>query len=310
MKFSFRLASILVISLIFPFFFFSTFNGSSARIFQEIWSIGHFVFFGLVTYVLSTSEIFKLQSKRRRLIVVFIVLTACAAGVEGVQAFLPGRTPDMMDLYYGLAGGSVVLLGCQVYKVNLTKRIIPYSAVAGLFFVFLAPFWIVVYDTYCAYRSFPLLSGGELHWEMSRWSGLGEIKRVQNPVYSGRSAIQVRLLPGKYPGISLQHFPPDWDAAKFFQFSVFNPGDDFFIHYRLHDSKHEEGEQSYDDRFNGKQKLKRGWNIIKIPRGQIERAPATRLMELGAMQNFTIFLVDNVDEKLFYVDDVRLILDE
>ncbi len=308
MKLSLHLLIALLLVMVFPLFFLGIFQSNNDRIWQEIWNMGHVLFFGGLTYSLISVEFSKSQKRRFHLIHVSAIVLVLAAFIEVIQVSLPNRTADLHDLLNGIAGGGIVLSIYSSYQGCLIKRVFFLSSATCLAGFSLYPLCTIVYDEISVYRSFPLLSGLESRYEIKRWMTQEKIKRVKTPVKSGRYSLRVSLAPGKYPGVSLQHFPPNWKNATSLQFSVFNPKNPFVLHYRLHDSDHEEGGQRYDDRFNDKQEMFQGWNTVTVPLAKVESAPATRLMDLESMRNLTIFLINSDQEKLFFIDDVRLIM--
>ena len=65
---------------------------------------------------------------------------------------------------------------------------------------------------------------------------------------------------------------------------------------------------SYHDRYNGKQQMEPGWNTVAIPAQDIMKAPTGRQMHLGEIKDFRVFLVNNNENKVLYLDDVKLVL--
>lgn len=300
-----QIALLILLILIFPLFFSGMFFDGGGRVYREVWNSGHLFFFGGLTYILLTMNYAKVQWRGFRFFGVFAIVVTVAVMVEGVQVLLPDRTPDLGDLFKGIAGSTIVLLYFSP-EVSLRKRLVFYGSAAVFLCYAMFSLVTVVYDEISMYRSFPLLSGLESPYEIKRWSTQKEVRRVTTPVKTGRYALEVRLAPGRYPGVSLKHFPRNWKGAKSLQFSVFNPDDPFVLHYRLHDRTHEEHIQRYDDRFNDRQEIEQGWNMVEIPMTEVKRAPVTREMDLENMRNLTIFLVGTDKEQLFYIDDVLL----
>lgn len=302
--------TVLVLLLLFPFFFWGGVNSGGGRIEKAVWDMGHFWFFASMAYLLETILLQKIKDSTPRFIFIMIAVACCAAGVEIVQLFLPGRYASLSDFSMGIAGGFTVLSLLGSSRACSYRRFALLGIAAGAFVLSVSPFLLAVYDEYSARRTFPLLSDFESFQEISRWGDCHEIKRVSEPVKTGHYAMRVALQPGKYPGVTLRYFPENWSRAKELQFSVYNPGPGVVLHYRINDALHEFGEERYDDRFHGTQLLDYGWNSINIDMRTVEDAPSKRPMNLNRIRKFRIFLVDNDRERYLYIDDVRLIVEE
>lgn len=298
----------LFLLLLFPFFFYGgppSFNG---RLFQEAWNLGHLLFFGFMAFILHVQLTQIEKSSVRRSLIIMLVVIGCAGAVEFIQFFLPGRYATMGDFLLGLAGGGGTL--CLVYGLmnRNTLRIVFLLIGTSILSASLTPFALVVYDEFNAQRVFPALSDFESSLDVSRWSDECKVKRVKNPVRNGEYSLHIKIPPGRYPGISLLHFPQNWNQAKSLQFSVYNPGEPLMLNFRVHDATHEQGQMSYHDRFNGKQQMEPGWNTVTIPAQDIMNAPTGRQMNLEEIKDFRVFLVNNNENKVLYFDDVKLVL--
>ncbi|HKJ64857.1 MAG TPA: hypothetical protein VJ969_05620, partial [Desulfopila sp.] len=212
------------------------------------------------------------------------------------------------DFLLGFGGGAVVavfyFLPEKWYSLSRYVRTIGVIAIAGM----LTPFALTAVDEYRSRCDFPLLAGFETSLELSRWSSVNTIERVQDPVFvlSGNSSARLNLAPAKYSGASLRYFPKNWQNALRLVFSVYNPGEPVMLHYRVHDALHRGDRQSYGNRFNGTRLLVKGWNTIVVPVEDIKNGPVKRSINLAAIAGFTLFLVDNREKRILYIDEVRL----
>lgn len=117
--------------------------------------------------------------------------------------------------------------------------------------------------------------------------------------YSGK----IELGTERYCG----HFLRDWGNCSGLSFSVFNPGEIVQLHYRIHDNLHSGGFQDFSNRFNGNATLNHGWNKITIPMINILNGPQERKMNMDKIQGFGIFVVQQKNKRILYVDNVRLL---
>jgi VanZ family protein len=300
----------LVLLLIAPLFFWGGPGYHSPRMLKELWDLGHVVFFGLLAWVIGCLLEKRGERGIRRCGIPLFIVTVVALAVEGVQRFLPGRTASFADFLLGFGGGAVVVIFFFLpEKWNSWSR---YLRTAGVIAVggMLVPFAMTAVDEYCSRRDFPLLAGFETSLELSRWSNEDKMERVREPVLAGNFSAFLHLAPGKYSGVSLQYFPGNWKSAKRLAFSIYNPGEPVMLHYRVHDVAHRRGDrQLYGDRFNGMRRIVRGWNTIVVPVEDIKNGPVKRNINLAAIEGFGVFLVDNREKRVLYIDEVKLDLD-
>ena len=96
------------------------------------------------------------------------------------------------------------------------------------------------------------------------------------------------------------------NAARWLRFSVFNDGEAFDINLRIHDQPYVRSEMVYSDRYNQRLTLEAGWNHFAVPLEEIERGPATRLMDMSQVWAVWFFVHDLGREASLYLDDIRL----
>ncbi len=303
-----RLIVIAGTLLIFPLFFISGPAYQSARSLHEFWNLGHVVFFALfailVYYYLLPQFLPSISRICLSLVLVFLV----GMGIEIAQLGASGRTVGWDDFFRDLAGAGLVFFW-QVGISGNNRCAIIFSRIAACIIaaVCLVPLSCALLDEYQARREFPLLSGFEHRFELGRWADANRLRRVGYPVRAGKYSAEIRLTTDRYSGVSLFHFPQDWRGKNALAFSVFNPGEPVELLFRVHDRLHTGDKQEYHDRFNGSRILARGWNDIVIPMTAIHDAPASRKMDLAHIRGFGLFVMDQPEPRLLYLDDVRLV---
>jgi hypothetical protein len=110
-----------------------------------------------------------------------------------------------------------------------------------------------------------------------------------------------------FSGVSLVYFPRNWTGYRFLHIDVLNPSsEEIQITCRIHDGRHEEGEQRYEDRFNKRFLLRQGWNDLRIDLGEVARAPVGRTMDLGEIRAVGLFSSRLPAPRYILVDYVRL----
>ena len=161
-------------------------------------------------------------------------------------------------------------------------------------------------DEYRACSDFPLLGDFENESELSRWEGDGRLIRDTEVSRQGNYSAKISLTTDLYSGISLRHFPGDWSGRAGLTFSVFNPGREITLHYRVHDILHRGNVQQHTNRFNGNTVLHPGWNDIVIPMVDILNGLQGRTMDVTKIRGFGLFVMQQTDRRVLYLDNVRL----
>ena len=153
-----------------------------------------------------------------------------------------------------------------------------------------------------------MLSGFETPWEIDRWQGSAEYAIDKDVHIEGHHSLRVLLGTGRYSGIGLKYFPENWEGARSFRFSVYNPTNEVLaLTCRINDRRHEQDRHRYEDRFNRLYELHKGWTTIDIDTQDIRNAPKGRQMDMQHIQGVGIFTMDLPQARVMYIDAVRLV---
>lgn len=299
---------VVILLLVFPFFFIGGGDYYDPRSLKEVWNLGHFFFFAMLVLVVDSYWSSANRTLLFRIFATFSTLVIVGLGIELIQLNIAARYFSWIDVVRDISGGAIALLwrtGCRLPRVQAILSVLVAIVIVVLNFFSLGSF---LADEYRSYRDMPLLAGFESQVELSRWEGerVG-LTMVSLPRVQGKYSGMITLTTDEYSGLSLQHFPGDWSGWKGLAFTVFNPGLQITLHYRVHDSFHRQSNQDYADRFNGKTILHHGWNEIVIPMADIVDGPRTRKMELNRIAGFGLFVMNQVERRVLYLDDVRLL---
>jgi len=171
------------------------------------------------------------------------------------------------------------------------------------------PAIIAFTDEYIARRQFPELSSFETPFEIQRWSGDADFIIDERIKQTGKASLRVFLNTDKYSGVGLRYFPKNWEGFSYFQFAVFNPSSEgISITCRIHDKKHTEQDQRYEDRFNRTFSIPQGWNTITVSLKDIKHAPKNRQMNMHEIRIVGFFATSLPYQRIIYLDDVKLLL--
>ncbi|MEA3547402.1 MAG: VanZ family protein [Thermodesulfobacteriota bacterium] len=298
---------VISLAVLLPLFFWGGPIYHSSRSFNEFWNLGHLLFFMLFLRVfagrislarLSWSFVWKMV----------VVVLGCGVLIEALQAGFGGRTSSLGDVWRDMAGGIIGLVWVGWASVTKLQRGVLVLVVFFVVVVSIIPLGVVLVDEVRARRDFPILSSFETASELSRWHAKTEISQVKDPVRQGRFALRLPLTTDTYSGIGLKYFPRNWNGMKGLSLSIYNPEQSVLqITFRVHDRLHVEGKQIYADRFNRSLTMQPGWNVIFILMDDIKNAPANREMDLANIYGFGLFSSDLKEEKVIYIDDVRLV---
>ncbi|TKB23980.1 VanZ family protein [Desulfopila sp. IMCC35006] len=300
---------VVILLLVFPFFFIGGADYYDPRSVKEFWNLGHLFFFAMFALVLDSYWWAQNRSIFFRILFTFFILLFVGVGIELIQLNITSRSCSLSDVVRDLSGGAIVLF----WKAS--RRQPPLQAILSGFLLIIivsynfAPLLLALTDEYRSYKAFPLLAGFECEAEFRRWTsgpGVG-FHRVSAPRLQGGYSGQITLTTDKYSGVSLDHFPRDWSGKRGLAFSVFNPGRQIVLHYRVHDSQHNVTEQRFTDRYNGKTVLEHGWNEIIIPMADIINGLKGRKMDITKISGFGIFVMNQNERRILFLDNVRLL---
>ena len=277
------------------------------RSIKASWNLGHILFFAcLPFYLFNIVELS--DSFGSHLIAVFFLVLVVGGAVELIQNRFT-RTPDLGDLLRNGIGGLVYVFFLWPSRTRIPKKrlVLLKSVTIALIAIQLVPVVIALIDEHVARKQFPLLSGFETPFELTRWTEKERIAIAKNVKLEGIASMKVQLTTETYSGVFLKYSPRDWRGFRWLQFSVYNPlNHELNLTCRVHDRKHTGGIELYEDRFNRSYSFRNGWTTIRIPLTDIENAPSNRKMDMQQIYGLGIFATRLEIPKLIYIDDVRL----
>lgn len=303
--------SFLVCALIILFllFFLGGPHYYSSRHFKAIWNLGHILFFALLPYCLFSN----VKGGDQRFTVQSVLTIGLCIGMGVLVELFQydfRRTPDVQDVFRDVIGGLVGIFFLLPSRRRLGLKILRVLQAATICLVGFQVYPVIVAytDEYLARSRFPVLSDFETPWEIQRWTGNAE-RFIDDRVYlAGRHAMGVQLDTNQYSGVTLFYFPGNWEGARRFRFSVYNPAKEALpIVCRINDREHHYGSGAYDDRFNRDYVLQHGWSTIEIDIEDIRDAPKLRSINLKDICEVGIFAVRLPRARVMYVDEVGLV---
>ncbi|MGD8630919.1 MAG: VanZ family protein [Gammaproteobacteria bacterium] len=280
----------------------------SPRVFIHLWDTGHIIYFALLASLLSRWHFIARQSLAWQWTIILVSTLLAGVSIELLQHGT-GRMPDTGDVLRDVTGSLVVLaFGSPGLAAQLPgwRRFLK-VAVLVLLLVQLWPLTRTLVDEAIAWQQFPILSSFETPFELGRWEGNAGLTVEPVPSISPGKLLKLTLTTDPYSGVKLRHFAGDWTAADTLSISIYNPDDaPLQITCRIHDLQHADGDQDYEDRFNKRFLLRRGWNHIAIDLGEVEDSPAGRSMDMSHILGLGIFVMSLSEPRSLYLDNVRL----
>lgn len=278
----------------------------SQRSHEYAWGLGHILCFAV------WSALF-LQwrsgwSFARQFVVVIVLTFLLGVGIELAQAGL-GRNFDLADVLKNLAGSLLTLAFYASARRSLLRaRLLLVQVIAVLVLsAALFPLAGALFDEHLAANQFPVLSDFETSFERNRWEGNARLSIGRDFVSHGSSSLKAELNTDRYSGLFLRFFPEDWREFEMLTFDLYNPsGDELKITCRVHDRIHADSGNAYADRFNRPFSLAPGWTRIDLPLRQIAEAPQGRLLDLEHVAGLGIFVTEQKEPQIIYLDHVRL----
>ncbi len=304
-----RFILFLILLTLFLLFFIGGPDYHSPRSYKSLWNIGHILFFSLFPLLF----LFYKRISSNYLIHCLLALAITMILGAIIELLQNGfqRMPDTIDLFRNIIGVMACIFFLLPTRKTISKSIllIMQSGTVVLIGLQIFPVIIAFTDEYIARRKFPELSGFQTPLEIQRGSGGADFIIDERIKQTGKASMRVFLNTNKYSGVGLLYFPKNWEGFSYFQFAVFNPSsEDILITCRIHDKRHTEQDQRYEDRFNRTFSIPQGWNTITVSLKDIRHAPKNRQMNMNEIRNVGFFATSLPYQKIIYIDDVKLLL--
>ena len=280
----------------------------SPRSLCAAWDLGHVVAFSLWSYLLVTWIPVGETSPARQWGIVLAFCLLAGAATEGIQSLLGGDASPG-DLLRDIVGGMIALSWFAPSSKILPERLrrTARTVAATLLLVACLPLATALSDEEIARLQFPVLSDFETPFEASRWDGGARLSVDRSVARNGKASLRVDMDTSLYSGVALVYFPRNWRGFRFLNMDVLNPSaEGIDITCRIHDRRHDEGDQRYEDRYNKVFHLRSGWNHLRVDLEEVARAPAGRTLDLGTMRAVGIFAVRLPTPRTIFLDHVRL----
>ena len=280
----------------------------SPRSYQHFWDLGHILYFSSLPLLLLPLASFNKREPITQVTIIIVVTIILGILVELCQSAF-SRTPDVGDLFRNLIGAGIAI--CFILPIRKTFSTTSMRIFKPILIILVGlqvyPIALALIDEHQARRQFPVLSDFQTPLQLDRWHSDVAISIENNIGHQGNCALRADLDTKLYSGFALKYFPRDWQQYRWFQYRIYNPSEDAIrITCRIHDKKHTQSVQMYEDRFNITNSISRGWHTITFSLDDVRMAPAEREMDLSQIYGVGFFGSRLPCSRTIYVDDVKL----
>ncbi len=297
---------------LFALFAFMPFGSSPDPVaFQKTMDAGHAFAFILLSSLIYLAV--EHHGKKWAVTVAAIVSIVLMVGIELVQPYV-GRTASLADVEVGLLGMVIALSGMVVWRSS--QRWLLRGAHLLLLVVSLV--WIVQpaltewRALWLRDQQFPLLGTFEDELEKRLWLASGalhekqtQISFSQQYVGSGDHSLKVVTISGTWSGVRYAAGEQDWRGYRALSMTIYNPGAAFKLNIRIDDGI--TAAPAYSERYNGRVAVNNGVNTVLLPLDEIAAGPKSRSLELSSIRKMVLFVNQQQQTHLFYLDDIRLV---
>jgi len=275
------------------------------RSLKNFWDLGHIGLFALMTFLVLKDSVW-LNTKNKYYQLIFIIVFTIILGgfIEAIQLVI-GRTSEFIDIWRSIVGSLIAFVFFEKFS-NKNKLIINIAKifVISLFLIAAWPLTKSITDEIQSKIDFPVIADFENPFEIEKWYGQSYIKLDQEHVKHGNNSLQIELITKKYSGTSINYFPNDWRNYSILKFNIYsNNTEPLILTCRINDQQHN---NQFNDRFNKRVEVKKGWNEISINLEEVVNAPVDRIMDIREIKNFAIFAIKLKERKTIYFDYLRL----
>ena len=270
--------------------------------------MGHILYFALLAVLLSRWSLVSRMSLIWQWTTILTITFLIGVSIEFMQ-YGTNRTPNTGDVLRDLNGSLLVLvfgpLATKLHPIN--RRLSLQLSVVVLTLVLLWPLAKSLIDEAISWYQFPLLSGFETSFEIDRWEGGDRLSVESITSISNGKLLKLSLTTDKFSGATLKYFDGNWTSARTLKMSFYNPDTKpLQIICRIHDLKHTDSYEEYEDRYNRGFLLIPGWNQIEIDLDEVEESPSNRNMDMSRIRGVGLFVVSLPAPRILYLDEVRL----
>lgn len=283
-----------------------------SNIAQRLQNSLHAPVFGVFA-VLVMFSLRKLVTPARAYIMAAAIVVMVSVVGEAIQILGP-RDADLRDLASDMVGMTGFLAVVAAFDDELRKQSARVSRLwliivaAPLLYASIQPTIWYAYTIAAREKAIPELLGFEHKWESELFRQTPRTALTLIPAPDGWPAgsgtvAMLHLGETRYPGILIQP-ASNWLGYQYLSFLAASAdGQSHEVTLRIHDAEHD---NNYSDRFNYQFLAGPQPTRISILLDDVRSAPANRQMDISAIAEIGLFVVDATGNEKLIVDDFRL----
>lgn len=271
----------------------------------------HVLVFAIVVLLLfsASKAIPNLTTTRRAAITLVVTLLL---GIVSEAAQIPGpRDASLQDLlsnWFGAAGALLIAVAF-VPKSSAHRKSRIFFSLAGLAVLVLSIFPLLKVSAAFAERVVqrPTLLTFDSYFARTFVRPQNSTLAIIESPSGGETVGWVSLNEGAWPGLVIHDIWPDWrNHSELVVDLLLDTDSPSQINFRVHDRKHQAGEQPHNDRFNVSFTLPPGRHTVRIPLETLKHAPMGRQMDLANIAGIAIYCSKKEAGKKFGLISIRL----
>lgn len=292
--------------------------GSHSPVRESLLDFGHAPLFGLMAIIILWLVRLSFGG-RIGAPIQYAIAWMAAVGIGGLSEYMQiatHRDADPIDWLFDIIGATTFL----AFYFTIDRRLSPRGkslqirhktqvrvAVAAVLATAAIPLFISCAAQLQRRVSFPKLYTFDNFFERKFLvTSYVDVKTVAPPdKWDGRISrvAEVTFLPSRYPTLYLNGPFPDWSGYRALTLEVFSPAE---APLALSISIWDRDSAQYHDRYNGRLRIEPGYNKLEILLTDVERAPATRTLDLSAIRVILLFVVEPEQPAVLYLDNLVL----
>ncbi len=271
----------------------------------------HAPVFGIVAFCIFTAA----QARRgwsnvKRLVVTVVIVVLLSVLSEAAQIIGP-RNASIIDLIADWLGAASALFAALALGIGnaLGRPIRMLVAIVALTLgLFSVSSLIKVSAAFVERNSiFPTLISFEAKFGRSFRRTNNAKLLVLEKSDNSRSAAQLTLRKGAWPGVIFHDLVPNWsDFSHIVIVWRSADGSPLNAYLQIHDHAHNRGKRLYSDRFNREHVLMPDFSELRISLADVQSAPRNRLMDLTNMEGVVISFSSNDFGRKVEIEEIRL----
>lgn len=293
-----------------PLFFLGGPDWASGPLYKSVWNLGHILFFALL--------VLRIEPQRRLSgLPLWLVVTAAVMLVGALIEWAQGsvnRQSDWHDVLRDLIGAWLVLAwqpsGISTHSPSVKGNILAKGITLALLALELMLVVRVAYQQFQVQRLLPALYDFSETQPQQFWSGSASMETVlleTTAPLPSQPALKISLSTERYSGVSLDNLPSDWRGYQTLHLAIDSSSDKpIALVLRINDTRHDRGDNAFQDRFNQRLLLRPGSNEFDIDLAAVRTAPEGREMEMDDIRRLGLFAVLHPQPANIYLRDLHL----